>query len=33
MAEVKVLTFDVGGSIFDWQTATRQAVQIGRAHV
>ncbi len=27
MAEVKVLTFDVGGSIFDWQTATRQAVR------
>ena len=27
MTEVKVLTFDVGGSIFDWQTATRQAVR------
>ena len=25
--QVKVLTFDVGGSIFDWQTATRQAVR------
>ena len=24
---VKVLTFDVGGSIFDWQTATRAAVR------
>ena len=24
---VKVLTFDVGGSIFDWQTTTRQAVR------
>ena len=24
---IKALTFDVGGSIFDWQTATRQAVQ------
>ena len=24
---IKVLTFDVGGSIFDWQTATRTAVR------
>ncbi len=24
---VKVLTFDVGGSVFDWQTAVREAVQ------
>ena len=24
---IKALTFDVGGSIFDWQTATRQAVR------
>ena len=24
---IKVLTFDVGGSIFDWQTATRRAVR------
>ena len=24
---IKVLTFDVGGSIFDWQTATRAAVR------
>lgn len=24
--DIKVLTFDVGGSVFDWQTATRQAV-------
>lgn len=27
MNDVKVLAFDVGGSIFDWQTATRQAVR------
>lgn len=26
MEGIKVLTFDVGGSIFDWQTATRRAV-------
>lgn len=26
MQDIKVLTFDVGGSIFDWQTATRNAV-------
>ena len=25
--DIKVLTFDVGGSIFDWQTATRTAVR------
>ena len=24
---IKALTFDVGGSIFDWQTATRGAVR------
>ena len=24
---IKALTFDVGGSIFDWQTATRRAVR------
>ena len=24
--QVKALGFDVGGSIFDWQTATRTAV-------
>ncbi|MEC9239361.1 MAG: hypothetical protein VX486_01925 [Pseudomonadota bacterium] len=24
--QVKALVFDVGGSIFDWQTATRTAV-------
>ena len=24
---IKALTFDVGGSIFDWQTATREAVR------
>ena len=24
---IKVLTFDVGGSVFDWQTATRRAVR------
>ena len=27
MNEIKALTFDVGGSIFDWQTATRSAVR------
>ena len=26
MQEIKVLTFDVGGSIFDWQTSTRTAL-------
>lgn len=26
LAGIKALTFDVGGSIFDWQTATRRAV-------
>ena len=25
--EIKALTFDVGGSVFDWQTATRAAVR------
>ena len=24
---IKALTFDVGGSIFDWQTATRTAIR------
>lgn len=24
---IKILTFDVGGSVFDWQTATRRAVR------
>ena len=24
--DVKILTFDVGGSVFDWQTATKEAV-------
>ena len=24
---IKALTFDVGGSIFDWQTSTRRAVR------
>jgi len=27
MNGIKALTFDVGGSIFDWQTATRKAVR------
>ena len=27
MESIKALTFDVGGSIFDWQTATRAAVR------
>ena len=27
LAHVKVLAFDVGGSIFDWQSATRSAVR------
>lgn len=25
--DIKALTFDVGGSIFDWQTATRRAIR------